>query len=453
MVVTRNKKGTADLHMFKYRDKQLVYDVNSGSLHEVDRPAWELIGLQRDGMTPVNSMEQLAGCYAPAVVAQAQEEIEALVAEKILFSPAPILPDCGSGRQLKALCLFISQSCNLQCRYCFAHPAVEDKNVYMSRDVAFKAVNLLLEQERGRYCEIDFFGGEPLLNFPLIRDVVAYARAAGCRRGKEFTFTLTTNALLLDDEISLFLNDENISVILSLDGRPAVHDRMRRTADETGSYKQALPRIKEFLHKRNYQNYYIRGTYTVHNLDFCRDIEHLLELGFHSLSLEPVVAAEDADYALRGMDLSRLEQEYDRLVDLFLQRRAEGRPFHFYHFAIDLENGPCLYKRLSGCGAGREYLAVAADGSLYPCHQFVGDDVFLLGRLGDGPLKLDLRRGEQVAHSAEEREECSGCWTRYLCGKGCAAASYFMAGDLQRNSNLYCALQRIRLERALYLQA
>jgi len=449
MGVIKNKKGTADLHMFKYRDKQLVYDVNSGSLHEVDKPAWELISLQRDG----NSMEQLAGRYTPAVVAQVQEEIEALVAEKILFSPAPILPDYGSGRQLKALCLFISQSCNLQCRYCFARPAVEDTNVYMSRDVAFKAVDLLLEQERGRYCEIDFFGGEPLLNFPLIREIVAYAQAAGRRMGKEFTFTLTTNALLLDDEISQFLNDENISVILSLDGRPAVHDRMRRTAANTGSYKQALPRIKKFLNKRNYQNYYIRGTYTVHNLDFCRDIEHLLEQGFHSLSLEPVVAAGDADYALRREDLLRLEQEYDRLVELFLQHRAEGRPFHFYHFAIDLEKGPCLYKRLSGCGAGREYLAVAADGSLYPCHQFVGDDAFLLGRLGDEPLKLDLRRAEQIARFADEREACSGCWARYLCGNGCAAASYFMAGDLQRNSELYCALQRIRLERALYLQA
>jgi uncharacterized protein len=439
--------------MFKYRDKRLVYDVNSGSLHEVDKPAWELISLRRDGMTPIDSMEQLAGRYAPAVIAQVQQEIEALVAEKILFSPAPILPDYGSGRQLKALCLFISQGCNLRCRYCFAHPAVEDNNVYMSRDVAFKAVDLLLEQERGRYCEIDFFGGEPLLNFPLIREIVAYAQAAGSRRGKEFTFTLTTNALLLNDEISQFLNEENISVILSLDGRPAVHDRMRRTADGAGSYKQTLPRIKEFLHTRNYQNYYIRGTYTVHNLDFCSDIEHLLEQGFHSLSLEPVVAAEDADYALRREDLIRLEQEYDRLVELFLQHRAEGRPFHFYHFAIDLEKGPCLYKRLSGCGAGGEYLAAAADGSLYPCHQFVGDDTFLLGRLGDEPFKLDLRRVEQAARFADEREACSGCWARYLCGKGCAAASYFMAGDLQRNSELYCALQRIRLERALYLQA
>ena len=453
MKVTGNTNDTADLHMFKYRDKQLVYDVNSGSLHEVDKLAWELISLQRDGLTPANSMEQLAGRYASAVVARAQKEIETLVAEKLLFSPSPVLSCFEPGGMVKSLCLFISQSCNLQCRYCFARPAVADNNVHMSREVAFKAVDLLLEHERGRYCEIDFFGGEPLLNFPLIREIVAYARAAGRSGGKEFTFTLTTNALLLDDEISLFLNNENISVILSLDGRPAVHDRMRRTAVNTGSYEQVLFRIRKFLAERNYQNYYIRGTYTVHNLDFCRDIEHLLEHGFRSLSLEPVVATGDADYALRRDDLIRLEQEYDRLVELFLQRRAEGRPFHFYQFAIDLEKGPCLYKRLSGCGAGVEYLAVAADGSLYPCHQLVGDDNFLLGRLGDGPLKSDLHRREQVARFAEEREACSGCWARYLCGKGCAAASYYLAGDLQRNSELYCALQLIRLERALYLQA
>ncbi|MEW5921973.1 MAG: thioether cross-link-forming SCIFF peptide maturase [Bacillota bacterium] len=452
--VTGNEKRAAEIHMFEYRGKRLVYDVNSGSLHEVDEPAWEFIHLLHAGLPAERITAMLSQRYPHSNVVEVQREIETLREEKLLFSSPPAAVEQGpSGGRLKSLCLFISRSCNLQCRYCFARSPGKENNGHMSRDVALKAVDLLLEQEGGRYCEIDFFGGEPLLNFPLVQEIVGYARTAGRRRGKEFTFTLTTNALLLGEEVAAFLNKENLNVILSLDGRPAVHDRMRRTVLDTGSYDRVLPLIRNFLAGRGYNNYYIRGTYTAYNLDFCRDVEHLLEEGFHSLSLEPVVAAGEADYALHRNDLRPLEQEYDRLVELFLQRREAGRPFHFYHFGVDLEKGPCLYKRLSGCGAGREYLAVAADGSLYPCHQFVGTEAFCLGRLGDGPFELDLQRGDQVARSAAQREACPSCWARYLCGRGCAAVSHFLAGDLCRNDALYCALQQIRLERALYLQA
>ncbi len=446
----------ADLHMFQYRGKRLVYDVNSGSLHEVDELAWELMHLMCNDNTNEHIDELPATNYSRPDIKQAQTEINTLQEQQLLFSsPPPGVAHRFGGGRLKSLCLFMSSNCNLQCRYCFARPPGKgkDNKGNMSRDVAFRAVDLLLEQEGGDFCELDFFGGEPLLNFPLIRETVAYARAGGLRKGKEFTFTLTTNALLLGEEVGTFLNEEDMSIILSLDGRPAVHDQMRRTLSGGDSYARVLPRIHKFLQERGYNNYYIRGTYTAHNLDFCKDVEHLLAEGFDSLSMEPVVAAAELPYALQQEHIPRLEQEYDRLVELFLERRAAGRPFNFYHFDMDLEKGPCVYKRLSGCGAGGEYLAVAADGTLYPCHQFVGTEAFRLGKLADGPLELDTASGERVACSAAQRNECSYCWARFLCGGGCAAASYFLAGDLYQNDKIYCALQRIRLERALYLQA
>ena len=441
--------------MFQYRGKRLVYDVNSGSLHEVDELAWELIQLMCTGNTDGHNGALPAGRYGQTEIEQAQAEINTLQKEQLLFASVPGIAHRLGGGRLKALCLFMSRNCNLQCSYCFARPPKEgkDNNGNMSREAAFRAVDLLLEQEEGRYCEIDFFGGEPLLNFPLIREIVAYARSGGLRRGKEFTFTLTTNALLLGDEVAAYINEENMSVILSLDGRPAVHDRMRRTISGEDSYAQVLPRMHKFLRGRGYNNYYIRGTYTAYNLDFCKDVEHLLREGFESLSLEPVVANSASPYALLQEHIPRLEQEYDHLVELFLERRAAGLPFHFYHFDIDLEKGPCVYKRLSGCGAGGEYLAVAADGTLYPCHQFVGTEAFRLGKLTDGPFELNKAIADRVACSAAQRDDCSRCWARYLCGGGCAAASYFLAGSLDHNDVLYCALQRIRLERALYLQA
>ncbi len=442
------------IHTFEYRGKKLVFDINSCSLHEVDTIAWEYINLIQAGMKEEHILLELGLRYPYDDVARVQKEIESLKAEKVLFSCSPETPEQGScGPRLKSLCLFVTQNCNLQCRYCFVRHFNKNNNGFMNREIAFKAVDLLLEQREGKYCEIDFFGGEPLLNFPLVRDVVAYAREAGYRRGKEFTFTLTTNALSLTEEVATFLNKENINVILSLDGRPAVNNRLRLTADGDGSYEHVLPRIHNFLAGRGYTNYYIRGTYTVYNLDFSKDVEHLLGEGFDYLSLEPVVAPRSAEYALHPENLDLLEQEYDRLVDLFLERRAQGRPFNFFHFNLDLEKGPCLYKRLSGCGAGGEYLAVAADGSLYPCHQFVDVQEFCLGHLGEPAPLVNFQEGEKVAVSADQREACLSCWARYLCGRGCAAVSYFLAGDLKHVDIFYCALQRIRLERALYLQA
>ena len=449
-----------DVHTFQYGGLKLVYDVNSGSLHEVDNLAWELITLLLEGRSKGDIRHALLNQYPAGEIRgigeieEAFRQLEELREEKLLFSPPPPLdkeklPASG----VKALCLFISHNCNLYCRYCFARKEEGYKLPQMSWDVGKKAVDFLLENEVGRYREIDFFGGEPLLNFPVIREIVAYARKKSQAKGQIFGFTLTTNAVLLTDEIIDFLNSEGIDVILSLDGRPQVHDCMRSFKNGKGSYEVVVKNIKKILQARGRrQNDFIRGTYTRFNLDFCSEIRHFLEQGFDSLSLEPVVCGEKENYALREEDLPVLEREYDRLVELFLEQKEKGNPFRFYHFLLDLQEGPCLYKRLSGCGAGTEYLAVAADGGLYPCHQFAGIDDFYMGNLMDEPLVLKREIGDNIAGAARDREDCQSCWARYLCGRGCAASSYFMAKDLRKNYKLGCALQKIRLERALYLQ-
>ncbi|MDO9533961.1 MAG: thioether cross-link-forming SCIFF peptide maturase [Bacillota bacterium] len=439
--------------MFKYKDMQMVYDVNSSSLHEVDNLGWDLIGLMQNGDDREQISTLLSRKYHYDQVEEALLEVRELREKKLLFSPVPKL-DKGklSSVGIKALCLFISHNCNLGCSYCFTRREEEKTLSHMSWEVGKKAVDFLLEYEGGYYREMDFFGGEPLLNFPLIRRIVEYAREKSYQKKKEFNFTLTTNASLLQDEIIDFLNRENINVVLSLDGRPQIHDLMRSFKNGNGSYHKTVENIKKLLHSRENKNYYIRGTFTRNNLDFYEDIEHILGLGFDSLSLEPVVTNEGS-LSLREEDLHVVERQYDRLVDLYLERKEKGNPFLFYHFILDMEKGPCLYKRLSGCGAGMDYLAVAADGSLYPCHQFVGMDEFYMGNITDQQVSVKREIGERIDGAAWQREECPACWARYLCGRGCAASSYFQGGDLCSTYKLGCDLQKMRLERALYLQA
>ncbi|MGI5875722.1 MAG: thioether cross-link-forming SCIFF peptide maturase [Dethiobacteria bacterium] len=438
--------------MFKYRGLQLVYDVNSGSLHQVDRLGWQVIELLLKGKKKEEISILLSPQFSSEEIATVLKEVGALQEEKLLFAPMPLLKEKKQRPyHVKALCLYISHNCNLQCRYCFTRDSRAGKVSNMTWEVAKKAIDLLLHEE-GRFRDVDFFGGEPLLNFQLIKDIVAYARERSPVMGKEFNFTLTTNAVLLDDAIIDYLNRENICVILSLDGRPEVHDRMRLKKNGKGSYQDVIKNIRRFLQSRGQENYYVRGTYTAHNRDFSNDIRHFLQEGFYSFSLEPVVAAGD-NFALQESDLPLLEEQYDQLVDIYLEYKEKGIPFYFYHFGLDLEKGPCLYKRLNGCGAGSGYLAVAADGGLYPCHQFVNNRDFYMGNLLQEPFSLQQGAGDKVAASAGEREGCSSCWARYLCGQGCAASSYFMAGDLRKTYDIGCALQKMRLERALYLQA
>jgi len=448
------RRRYADVHMFSYRGLNLVYDVNSGSLHAVDELGWDVIDLFRQGKKGEEIKDILGPKYSPGDIDTALREVDELREASLLLAPSPFRePDGPVSYAVKSLSLFVAEDCNLSCRYCFAAENRGRRYRRMDWETAQKAVDFLLRQEGGRHVEIDFFGGEPLLNFPVVEKTVNYAAEETAKKGKEISFTLTTNACLLDDSIAAFLNRKDINVILSLDGRPEVHDFMRRRPGGSGSHAEVLQRSMEFLQSRGHTNYFVRGTFTRYNLDFCSDVAYLLELGLNALSLEPVVAGEDSDYALREEDLGRLEREYDRLVELYLDRKKKNRPFQFYHFILDLESGPCLYKRLSGCGAGVEYLAVASDGELYPCHQFIGDGRFSMGNLHSEPFVLERRPGLDIYHGAQGKEECTLCWARYLCGYGCAASSFYICGDLCKCYALACALQKMRLERALYLQA
>ncbi|MGI5882356.1 MAG: thioether cross-link-forming SCIFF peptide maturase [Dethiobacteria bacterium] len=440
--------------MFRHGDLSLAYDVNSGSLHLMDALGWDLVSLLSEGWKRHDAVDRLKGVYPPEEIQAALQQLDELEREKLFFSQQPVLQEGASiTRGVKSLCLFITHACNLYCRYCFARKEGNYRPLHMSQEVARRAVDFLLEAEGPRHREIDFFGGEPLLQFPLIRDTVDYARKRAASLGRVMTFTVTTNALLLSNEVIDYLNSENINVIISIDGRPEVHNLMRPGGSGLDSYQVTIDNALNFLQKRKFADDYIRGTYTRENLDFSADLKHFLDLGFTSLSLEPVVASEKEDYALREEDLPRLEKEYDRLAQLYLERKLEGRPFVFYHFEMDLERGPCLYKRLSGCGAGLEYLAVSPGGDLYPCHHFIEEKAFHMGNLLERPFTFRREIGEGIYGSAKEREECHTCWARYLCGMGCPASSVFMAGDMKKTYALGCSLQRIRLERALYLQA
>jgi uncharacterized protein len=443
-----------EIHRFFFKDKYLVLDVESDALHEFDPPARRALELLEQGVEPAKTRRLLTGEFGEAAAAKAPAEIALLQKEGMLWSGGRQAPESAAPR-VKALCLFATDNCNLSCRYCFANkerPAAAHGRGAMSAAVGKAAVDfLLLAAGPRRHCEIDYFGGEPLLNWPVIKAVTAYARERSAALSKEIAFTITTNGLLLTPEIAGFLEEESFAAVLSLDGRPAVHDLMRPLAGGGGSYPKALPRLQSYTGRRPRGGYYIRGTYTRHNLDFCRDVEHLYNLGFRNISMEPVVAPPGADYALRETDLPRLEREYENLVEFYLACRAAGDPFVFYHFAIDLERGPCLSKRLSGCGAGREYLAVTPDGSLYPCHQLAGLPELKMGSVLE-PEKFQAAPPAGFIPAGPLQGRCRSCWARYHCGGGCRAASY-LNGEPGEPYPLECALQRKRLECALYLHA
>ncbi|HOB86460.1 MAG TPA: thioether cross-link-forming SCIFF peptide maturase [Bacillota bacterium] len=435
------------LHLFKLKDKYLALDVESGALHQCDEVSFRLLELMEAGRTGAEAASLLAPELGEREVQEALGEIEQLKEQGLLWSEKDVLPENGEPL-VKALCLFITDQCNLGCRYCFVPPGAR----HMSAAVGKAAVDFLLEQSGPRrHCEIDYFGGEPLLNWETVMEVTAYAREEGRRRGKEIAFTLTTNGLLLEAPVREYLARENFAVVLSLDGRPEIHNAMRPRRGGGESYRQVLRNLQEYVALDPPGGYYIRGTYTRRNLDFLEDIRHIYQQGFRFISLEPVVAPEEMEHALSREDLPRLREQYLALTEFCLECARKGDPFLFFHFAVNLDQGPCVYKRLSGCGAGREYLAVAADGSLYPCHQFVGRPEFKLGHLLERP-PLDRTRMESFPAAGPHRGKCRQCWARYHCGGGCQAAA-FLNGNPEEPYALECALQKIRLECALYLQA
>ena len=445
-----------DLHLFSFKELHILLDVNSGAVHVLDEVSKDVLkSLASNGGDAQKTLEELAGAYPAQSVLEVLEELESLRQAGALFTRDEPGDPWSDSRQplLKSLCLHVAHDCNMRCRYCFGGTGeFGGARALMDLEVGKRSLDFLLEHSGRRpSCEVDFFGGEPLINFPVVRELVLYGEEAAGRLGKKINFTITTNGVLLNEEIESFLNEHRISVVLSIDGRPEINDLMRPLAGGQGSYRRIVPRFLRLVRSRADQDYYLRGTYTRYNLDFSADVRHMADLGFTYLSVEPVVASPQEDYALREADLPLLFQEYEKLVDLFLERKNAGRPFQFFHFHLELEQGLCLPKRLTGCGAGFEYLAVTPEGDLYPCHQFVGRKAYRLGDVWQGLTQRELSLTFQRAH-IYSKEECRRCWARFYCSGGCHANAEFFHGTIFKPYDLGCQLQKKRLECALYLQ-
>ena len=454
------------IHQYKSNGYNIVMDVNSGSVHVVDDIVYTMIPLieplieegVKDPDTIKAAVLNLAGISGPEQeITEAVDEVLELEKNGQLFAPDIyenyVFDFKKRQTVVKALCLHIAHDCNLACRYCFAGEGeYHGRRALMSFDVGKKALDFLVEHSGNRVnLEVDFFGGEPLMNWQVVKDLVAYGRSLEKPRGKKFRFTLTTNGVLLDDEVLEFANREMDNIVLSIDGRKEVHDRMRPFRGGQGSYDSVVPKFIKTAESRGQKKYYVRGTYTHDNLDFSEDVLHLADLGFQQISVEPVVAEASDPYAITEADLPALKEEYDKLAMEMTRRRREGRGFNFFHFMIDLEGGPCVAKRLSGCGSGTEYLAVTPWGDLYPCHQFVGNEKFLMGNVEEGIVREDLREQFKCCN-VYAKDKCRKCFAKFYCSGGCMANSYHFHGNINDTYDVGCELQRKRVECAVMLK-
>ena len=458
-----------NVHSYQQGDLKIAYDVNSGSLHILDDTTFSILKvlerLQEEhqplARETVTALLQAEGMPLPQEVAEEIfAEMEELQQEGVLFSKEA--EEKGPAYPAKPIVKAMAHDCNLRCNYCFAGTgAFGGQRGLMDVATGKQAIDFVLEASAHRkHCEVDFFGGEPLLNYQMVKEVVRYGKEAAQAKGKTIKFTITTNAVLLSEEIQNFLEQEDISVVLSIDGRPEVHDRMRPYANGQGSYAQVAPRLQQFAAKRPESSpyavgtyYYARGTYTHYNLDFDQDVTHLLDLGMKQISLEPVVAQPSDPYAFQEGDLPEILKTYDRLGEELLARRRKGEDFSFFHFNVALDQGPCLPKRLSGCGAGHEYVAISPEGDLYPCHQFVGQEEFKMGSLGQEgvPLNPEIIAKFRSAH-VYSKAACRQCWARFSCSGGCHSANHAFSGQLNEVYALGCEFQKKRLEVALYMK-
>ena len=452
------------IHTYKLGGLNIVLDVFSGSVHVVDEVAYDIIeAYETTDKEEIKAriLEKYAG--REDVTAQDIEDcfsdIEELKAAGKLFTPDTFAPMADTLKQktsgvVKALCLHVAHTCNLNCSYCFASQGkYAGERAIMSLEVGKRALDFLIENSQGRRnLEVDFFGGEPLMNWDMIKELVAYARVREKEEGKNFRFTLTTNGVLVDDDVIEFSNREMSNVVLSLDGRREVHDRFRVDYQGQGSWEKIVPKFQRFVEMRGGKNYYMRGTFTHANPDFLEDIKTMLDLGFTELSMEPVVCAPNDPSALTAEDRALVIEQYKKLAELMKERRREGRPFTFYHYMIDLKGGPCIYKRVSGCGSGTEYMAVTPWGDLYPCHQFVGDEKYLLGNIWDGVTNKVIQ-DDFMACNVYTRPECADCWAKLYCSGGCAANAYHATGSVRGVYKEGCELFRARMECAIMLEA
>ena len=445
------------IHQYKLAGYNIVLDVCSGSVHVVDDAAYEIIGCYEGRSRqevlalvqprfPQLSQEELAECY---------DQVAQLEQAGKLFIPDTFAPMAGELKQktagvVKALCLHVAHTCNLNCSYCFASQGkYHGERAVMSFEVGKRALDFLVENSGSRKnLEVDFFGGEPLMNFQVVKDLVAYARSIEKEKGKNFRFTLTTNGVQIDQDVIDFVNRECSNVVLSLDGRKEVHDRFRVDYAGNGSWEKIVPKFQELVKARGGKDYYMRGTFTHANPDFLKDIQQMLDLGFTELSMEPVVCAKGDPSELTQEDLPIVLEQYEKLAQLMLERDKEGRPFTFYHYMIDLTGGPCIYKRISGCGSGTEYMAVTPWGDLYPCHQFVGEEAFKLGNIWEGVTNREAQ--QQFADcNVYAHPECRDCWARLYCSGGCAANAYHATGSVTGVYEYGCTLFRKRMECAI----
>ncbi|NLM12713.1 MAG: thioether cross-link-forming SCIFF peptide maturase [Epulopiscium sp.] len=445
------------IHKFSMDGVNMVLDIYSGAVHVVDDIVYELVDDYKK--YPKDELiQKYKEKYALSQLEEAIEEIEALEKEGLLFTEDMYVDYLSQfqGRNpiVKALCLHIAHDCNLKCKYCFAGEGeYRGHRSLMSAEVGKKAIDFLIQASQNRRnLEIDFFGGEPLMNFEVVKEIVDYARSIEAKYNKNFRFTITTNGVLLDDEIQAYINEHMHNVVLSIDGRKEVHDRMRYTVNHKGSYDIIVPKFKKIADSRNQTNYYVRGTFTRENLDFAKDVLHLADLGFKQVSVEPVVAPKEMSYALREEDLPMLYEQYEELAKELVRRKKEGQGFNFFHFMIDLTQGPCVAKRLAGCGSGSEYLAVTPEGDLYPCHQFVGLEEFKMGNVFEGIQNLPMQKQFQACN-VYAKEECKNCWAKFYCSGGCAANAYQFHGDIHIPYKIGCELEKKRVECALYVTA
>ena len=447
------------IHQYKLNGFSIVLDVCSGSVHAVDEPTYDMIAVF-EGSDREAALSSVGAKHPQLPRAELEEiytQLEQLKDAGRLFAPDGFAPMAGrlkekSAGVVKALCLHVAHTCNLNCAYCFASQGkYHGERAVMSLEVGKRALDFLIERSGSRRnLEVDFFGGEPLMNWDTVKELVAYARAREKETGKRFRFTLTTNGLLIDDDVIDFANREMHNVVLSLDGRKEIHDRWRVDYAGNGSWERIVPKFQKLVRARGGKSYYMRGTFTHRNPDFLKDIQTMLDLGFTELSMEPVVAAPDDPNALTEDDLPVVMAQYEELAKLMLEREREGRPFTFYHYMLDLTGGPCIYKRISGCGSGTEYMAVTPWGDLYPCHQFVGEEKFRLGNVWKG-VDNTAAQAEFAACNVYAKPECRDCWARLYCSGGCAANAFHATASVTGVYETGCTLFKKRMECAIMM--
>ncbi len=442
------------IHKYKLNNLKIVIDVHSGTVHSVDDITFDILDIYSCDLEDI--VTKLSDKYSALEIKEAYSELKELENTGLLFSSDAYMDKVlGEEREFntKALCLNIAHDCNIRCGYCFASTGdYHGGRKLMPLEVAKQAIDFVLKTSGTRKrLEVDFFGGEPLLNFDVVKAAVEYGRERQTEYGKRIGFTITTNATLLNDEIIEFMNNNMDNVVLSIDGRKEVNDRMRKFLDDSGTFDEILPNIKNFVAKRNEKSYYIRGTFTANNLDFCEDVIFLADNGFKEISIEPVVAEESNEYALRHEHIEKIYEQYEQLAKKYIEYEENGKGFRYYHFLMDLDGGPCVYKRVSSCGAGVEYFAVTPEGELYPCHQFVGKEQYIMGNVREG-VKNKVLQKSFSQNTVYHKEKCKECWAKFYCSGGCQANAVNFNNDLKKPYDMECELQKKRIECAIMLK-